>query len=105
MSGHFLVSTDNTTWVDATDDKARLKTLLVCLNMLRPLSEAPILDACAFGLTDNHIRSVAMVGGAHLRRASFDREDVYLLRGPGSNEIYTKNLKLGTMIEILEGRD
>ena len=104
-SAHFLVSTDNRTWIDAEGDPARLKTLLVCLNILRPLSETPILDACAFGLADDHIRSVAKVGGAQLRRASFDGEEVYLLRPPGSDEIYAKNLKLGTMNEFLEKRD
>ncbi len=105
VSGHFLVSTDSRTWIDAADDPSRLKTLLVCLNILRPLSETPILDACAFGLADDHIRSVAKVGGAHLRRASYDGEDVYLLRRPESDEIYSKNLNLGTMIEFLEERD
>ena len=104
-SAHFLVSTDRRTWIDAENDPARLKTLLVCLNILRPLSETPILDACAFGLADDHIRSVARVGGAQLRRASFDGEEVYLLRHPESDEIYSKNLKLGTMIEFLQERD
>jgi hypothetical protein len=103
-SAHFLVSTDNRTWFDAEDYPARLKTLLVCLNILRPLSETPILDACAYGLADDHIRSVAKVGGAHLRRASIDGETVYLLRRPESDEIYSKNLKLGNLIDYLDKR-
>jgi hypothetical protein len=98
----FLVSTDNRTWIDAERDPERLKTLLVCINILRPLSETPILDACAFGLADDHIRSVAVVGGAQLHRARFDGEDVYLLRRPGSEEIYAKNLKLGLCITVVD---
>ena len=91
----FRASRDGNTWFDAGLDPQRLKTLVVCLNLLRPLSQSSVLDAQAFGLVDDRIRISANVGGAQLRRATFKGETVYLLRRPGSDDIYGKDLKLG----------
>lgn len=97
----FQVSADGEAWFDAHLDHQRLKTLIVCLNLLRPLSQPPIIDAHALWLVDDRVRVSALVGGAQLRRATFKGETVYLLRRPGSDDLYGKDLKLGVAIDNL----
>jgi hypothetical protein len=76
---------------DATLVPTRLKTLLVCLSILRNLSAKPIVDAVA-AIRGDDIFITPLVGGAELLRTVFRQETVYLLRNPGSEDIFQRKL-------------
>jgi hypothetical protein len=81
----------NGTVYDATSLPARLKTLLVCLSILRNLSAKPIVDTVGAIQADD-VFITPLVGGAELLRTVFRRETVYLLRNPGSEDIFQRKL-------------
>ena len=87
----FEVCLPDGTACDATSDPTRLKTLLVCLSILRNLSPDPIVDAVAAIRADDKF-IFPLIGGAELMRKLFRRETVYLLRNPGSEETFQRSL-------------
>ncbi len=71
----FKVRLPNGTVYDATSIPTRLKTLLVCLSILRNLSPKPIVDAVAAIQADDKFIT-PLVGGAELLRKVFRQERV-----------------------------
>ena len=80
----------NGTVYDATSIPTRLKTLLVCLSILRNLSPKPIVDAVAAIQADDKFIT-PLVGGAELLRKVFRQERVHLLRNPGSGTYFKED--------------
>jgi hypothetical protein len=87
----FEVCLPDGTAFDPMSDPTRLKTLLVCLSILRNLSPEPIVDAVAAIRADDKF-IFPLVGGAELLQKRFRQETVYLLRNPESEETFQRRL-------------